>query len=190
MQGTRKEKAKNRVVRIPVEKLLEEDEWLSITNVNCYSEYEYSQFVKIVTRELFFYITKILDIKVGFPKIITAVNKEVVGRWECTMYNHLWWVPFIKKEYTWRWWYTKLDFIQSKLFIVSKFDYRFRKLFSIVLHEIVHGYMMDRSISDLSMHGPVYQYYLWKFNKIMKNNSLPTATSRGTYIDNEIIRYR
>jgi len=100
MQGTRKKETKNRVVRIPVEKLLEENEWLSITNVNCYSEYEYSQFVKIVTRELFFYITKILDIKVGFPKIITAVNKEVVGRWECTMYNHLWWVPFIKKEYT------------------------------------------------------------------------------------------
>ena len=190
MQGTRKKKAKNRVVRIPIEKLLEEDEWLSITNVNRYSEYEYSKFVKMVTRELFFYITKTLDIKVRFPKIITFINEEVIGRWEIATYDHLRWVPFIKKEYTWRWWYTKLDFIQAKLFISSKFDYRFRTLFSVVLHEIVHGYIADRSIPDLTMHGPVYQYYLWKFNKIMKNNRLPTATSDRTYIDNEIIRYR
>ena len=39
MQETRKKAAKNRVVRIPVEKLLEEDEWLSITNINRYSSH-------------------------------------------------------------------------------------------------------------------------------------------------------
>ena len=190
MQRTRKKTTKNRLVRFPVEQMIEDNDWIFNTYVNHYSVYEYPQFLKLLTRELFFYITRILDIKVGFPKIVTATNRNVVGRWECKVYNHLWMVPFINREYSWRLWYKRIEQYQSKLYIVSKFDYRFRLLFSIVLHEIIHGYMMDRSLSDLSMHGPRYRFYMWKFNRIMKSNGLPVAYTGGTTIDGVQIKYR
>lgn len=46
MQGTRKKAAKNRLVRLPIEQLLRDNDWLSHIYVNHYSDYEYSEDMK------------------------------------------------------------------------------------------------------------------------------------------------